>query len=232
MLFLPTDHSPAFPARLHSCSQSHSPLWCTITEQQHIHTIWFNERKRMSCLSLQASWQMKKMDSFLQIGSALWRLPRLTGGGGGTCVYAPMQELTGSKLSSYCWFLIIILEFFFSYCIFAVCLVSSAWIKLLIPQRYAATTRSRTTPLINVLVNLFITTENSDQNIVLRNDLSHVSIPVLRGVGNEELDWWLTPICLFLLKWWWFHLMLIKEKSQGSPQWWPCKLSNAHGWGW
>lgn len=209
MLFLPTDHSPAFPARLHSCSQSHSPLWCTITEQQHTHTIWFNERKRMSCLSLRASWQMKKMDSFLQIGSVLWRLPRLTGGGeGGTCVYAPMQELTGSKLSSHCWFLIIILEFF-SYCIFAVCLVSSAWIKVLIPQRYAATTRSRTTPLINVLVNLFITIENSDQNIVLRNHSSHVSIPVCFFCGGgqrktgQPQPWSLTPICLFfLLKTW------------------------------
>lgn len=33
-----------------------------------------------------------------------------------------------------------------------------------------------------------------------------------------------TPLCLFLFKWWQLHLKLIKEKSQGSPQWWPYKL--------
>lgn len=56
----------------------------------------------------------------------------------GTCVYWLTQTFTGSKLSSNSWFLIIILKFF-SYCIFAVCLVSSAWIKFLILQCYAAT---------------------------------------------------------------------------------------------
>lgn len=130
---------------------------------------------------------------------------------------------------------------FFSYCIYAVCPVSSAWIKILIPQCYAATTRSGMTPVINVLLNLFITIENSYQNIVLRSDSSCVSIPgglQWTGLPRDPM----TPSCsqmrcfkssrgthsaFFLRKWFQSHLKLIKLKSQGSPQWWPYKLD---GW--
>lgn len=188
MLFLPTDHSPVFPAHRHFCSQSQSPLRCTITEQQHTHT-QFDSMKERECLvyrsELLGRWRK-------------WTLPANrkrdfapSKADGGMCVHGLTQKLTVSKLSSNSWFLIIILQFF-SYCIFAVCLVGSAWIKFLIPQCYVATTRSRMTSVINVLIKLVITIENSYQNIVLRSDSSHGSIPVFwgKGLDHQNPDRW------------------------------------------
>lgn len=49
------------------------------------------------------------------------------------------------------------------------------------------------TPVINVLIKLFITIENSYQDIVLRSDSSHVSIAVFFG-GRGAKDWTHDPI--------------------------------------
>lgn len=41
------------------------------------------------------------------------------------------------------------------------------------------------TPMINVLINLFIAIENSYQNTVLRSDSSRVIIPGFSGGGRQ-----------------------------------------------